>query len=256
MMKRFFADWGGSLADGWRVLRALPWLIVAMIAIEMAQHVVEVSTGFLSADAAVRHAAGLHPLRMALGWPKMLATWALAAFAIRYLVLGDAAVALRVPARAWRRYAGVVLFQLIPFAVILYAEPIVAALGLTPVATWVLRIRLAFGLAQQLFEPLLLLWFVNAAIGTTGFGPIASARVTRWWYFWGLLLVFVTRLPFNLLHQVLNRWPVGHPAVVLWPLLAIDAMLVGVMVVTIAAAQVRAARLVVERRGIPLLAER
>jgi len=253
MIKRFFADWGGVFVDGARVLRALPWLIVAMIAIEMAQHVVEVSTGFLSADAAVRHAAGLHPLRMALGWPKMFATWALAAFAIRYLVLGEAAAALRAPTRAWRRYAGVVLFQLIPFVVILYAEPIVAVLGLTPVASWVLGLRLFFSLGQQLFEPLLLLWFVNAATGTTGFGPIASARVTRWWYFWGLLLVFVTRLPFGLLHQLLNRWPAGHPAAVLWPLLAIDAVLVSVMVVTIAAAQVRAARLIAERRGIPLL---
>ena len=31
-----------------------------------------------------------------------------------------------------------------------------------------------------LLEPALLVWFVNAALGTTGYGPVRSARVTGW----------------------------------------------------------------------------
>ncbi len=253
-MKRFFANWASGFGDGAKALRALPWLVAGMIALELVQHVIEVRTGFFSPDLAVRKAASLMPVRMALGWPKMFATWALAFFVVRFLVLGDAGAALRVPALAWRRYAGVVLFQLVPALAIIYAEPILAALGHAPSAQAVMGLRVVFGLGQQLLEPLLLLWFVNAAIGTTGFGPIASAHATGWWYCAVLPMVFVTRLPFNAAHQALNRYAVGQPTGVMWGMLALDAVLVSIMVVTIAAVQLHAARFVAERRGMPILA--
>ena len=126
-MKRFFANWAGGFVDGTKAMRALPWLVAGMIAIELVQHVIEVRTGFFSTDPAMRKAASMAPERMALGWPKMFATWGLAFFAVRFLVLGNAGAALRVPALAWRRYAGVVLFQLVPALAIIYAEPILAA---------------------------------------------------------------------------------------------------------------------------------
>lgn len=256
MTKFFFASWGGAFGDAWRFARALPWLIALMIALEMAQHFIEMRIGFFSPDAAVRHAAGLQPIRMALGWPKMFAVWGLAFFATRYFVLGDARATLRPSPRALRRYAGVVLFQLIPAVLVVYAEPVVAWFGFVPdpKSGAVLGLRVVCGLGQQLLEPALLFWFVNAALGTSGFGPLASARVTRWLYLWALLLVFVTRLPFNALHQLLNRWPSGQGPMTLWPLLALDALVVSVMVVTIAAVEVRAARVIAARRGVALLA--
>lgn len=255
-MKRFFGNWAGGFVDGARAMRALPWLVAGMIALELVQHVIEVRTGFFSADPAVRKAASLTSVRMALGWPKMFATWGLAFFAVRFLVLGEARAALHVPALAWRRYAGVVLFQLVPALVIIYAEPILAALGVAPSARSVMGLRAVFGLGQQLLEPLLLLWFVNAAIGTTGFGPAASARATGWWYFAVLLMVFVTRYPFGAAHQALNRYAAGQSASVMGGMLALDAVLVSVLVVMIAAVQLRAARFVAEKRGIALLAEK
>lgn len=259
-MKRFFANWATGFVDGARAMRALPWLVAGMIALELVQHVIEVRTGFFSPDPAVRKAASLTPARMALGWPKMFATWGLAFFAVRFLVLGEARAALRVPALAWKRYAGVVVFQLVPALAIIYAEPILSALGAvpsgqTPSAQAVMGMRLVFGLGQQLLEPLLLLWFVNAAIGTTGCSPIASARVTGWLYFAVLVMVFVTRLPFNAAHQALNRYAMGQSAGVLWGMLTLDAVLVSIMVVMIAAVQLRAARFVAERRGVRVLAE-
>jgi hypothetical protein len=254
-MKRFFANWANGFVDGAKAMRALPWLVLGMIAIELVQHVIEVRTGFFSTDRAVRKAASMAPERMALGWPKMFATWGLAFFAVRFLVLGDAGAALRVPALAWRRYAGVVLFQLVPALAIIYAEPLLAALGAAPTAQAVMGVRLAFGLGQQLLEPLLLLWFVNAAIGTTGVGPVASARATGWWYCVVLPMVFVTRLTFSAAHQALNRYAMGQSAGVTWGMLVLDAVLVGIMVVMIAAVQLRAAGFVAERRGVRVLAE-
>jgi len=254
-MKRYFANWANGFLDGARAMRALPRLVVGMIAVELMQHAIEIHIGFFSSDRAVRKAASLEPVRMALAWPKMFATWGLAFFAIRFVVLDHAGAALRVPALAWRRYAGVVVFQLVPALAIVYAEPILVALGVVPTAQAVIGWRSVFGLGQQLVEPLLLLWFVNAAIGTTGFAPVKSARATGWWYVAVVPMVFLTRFAFSAGHYAFNRYAAGQPAGVTWGMLALDAVLVSIMVVMIAAVQVRAARFVAERREVRMLAE-
>jgi hypothetical protein len=250
--KRFFKSWGGAFGDTARTARALPWIVLVMAAIELAQHGVEVRTGFFSADPATRHAAGLTAARLAFGWPKMLIVWSVAFVATRYLVLHDRRIALRPSALAARRYGWVILFQFVPTAIVIYAEPILKLFGAASEGQ-VTALRAIAGLAQQLLEPALLLWFVSAAIGTRGYGPIASARVTGWWYFWALLLIFVTRMPFNAAHQLLNRFAAGQPPAILWPMLVLDAAVVPAMVIVVAAAQVRAARAIAERRGRTLL---
>jgi hypothetical protein len=252
MTKRFFASWGGAFGDAARTARALPWLVVVMAAIELAQHGIEVRTGFFSTDPATRHAAGLTVVRLAFGWPKMLIVWGLAFFATRYLVLRDRRVALRPSGLAVRRYGWVLLFQFVPTAIVIYAEPILKLFGATSDAQ-VMGLRVIGGLTQQLLEPAFLLWFVNAAVGTRGYGPIASARATGWWYFWVLLLIFVTRIPFSTAHQLLNRFAAGQPFAVLWPMLVLDAVVVPAMVLTVAAVQLRAARAIAERHGRTLL---
>lgn len=246
----FARNWVGAFGDGLRAVKALPLVVLAMAAIELAQHVVEFRIGFFSGDLATRRAVVLDPLRMAFGWPKMFATWAVAFFAIRYLVLGDARAALRPPIAALKRYAWVVLFLLIPFAVILYAEPIVALLGLD--ARAVTSVRVIAGLGQQLLEPGLCLWFLSAALGSDAFEPFRSAGATRWLWFWGFALIFLARIPFNAAHQLLNRYAAGQQPVVLWPMLVLDALVVIVLVTVVAAAEVRVARFVTERRGLAL----
>ena len=105
-----------------------------------------------------------------------------------------------------------------------------------------------------LLEPALLVWFVNAALGTTGYGPVRSARVTGWWYFWALALGLLMRIPFSQTHGRLNHFAAGQADAVLWPMLLLDALVVPVMVVAVAAVQLRAARAIAERRGQVLLA--
>ena len=105
-----------------------------------------------------------------------------------------------------------------------------------------------------LLEPALLVWFVNAALGTTGYGPVRSARVTGWWYFWALALGLLMRIPFSQTHGRLNHFAAGQADAVLWPMLLLDALVVPVMVVAVAAVQLRAARAIAERLGQVLLA--
>lgn len=252
MIRTFFTSWGGAFGDTARVFRALPWLIALMAGIELTQHVIEVWIGFFSPDAAVRHAAALQPVRMALGWPKMLMVWSVAFFTMRYLVTQSTATALHPSRLALRRYAGVIVFQFVPTALVIYAEPILKVFGLGSAAN-VMTLRLVGGLSQLLLEPALLLWFVNAALGTTGYGPVRSARVTGWWHLWALALGLIMRVPFSQAHARLNMVAAGQPDWVLWPMLVLDALVVPVMVVAVAAVQLRAARAIAERSGRALL---
>ena len=251
MIKAFFVNWIGAFRDVGRITKAVPLLIVVMAGIEFAQHAVELHLGFFSSDAAVRKAAAMQPLRMAFGWPKMLTLWVAGFLATRYFVTSDVRTALHPSGLALQRYFWVIVFQLIPTVAILYAEPITAWLGLPP--GQVMTFRGVFGLAQQLLEPLLFLWFMSAAMGTDAFGPIASAKATRFLYLWALPLMLLTRVPMSLLHQHLNRWPAGQVPTVQWTLLGIDAAVVGVLAMVVPAVQVRIARFIAERRGVELI---
>ena len=250
MTKAFFANWRGAFADGWAVARAMPWLVAVMMGIEFAQHAVELHLGFFSVDSAVRRAASEEPLRMMFGWPKMLAVYAVAFFATRWLVTRDTRVALRPSARACRNYLGVMLFLAIPAAAMIHARAILPLIGFSEPE--VVPFRMIFGLFSLLAEPLLLLWIVNAAMGAEGHGPAASARTTGWLYFYALLLLFVTRVPVAQLHARLNLWPAGQTPAVQWAMFALDALVVGVLTVVVPAIQVRIARLIADRRQVPL----
>ncbi|MEG3088173.1 hypothetical protein [Sphingomonas sp. PB4P5] len=250
MIKAFFVNWAGAFRDSWGAVLALPWLVALMIGIEFSQHLVELHLGFFSADAAVRKAASLQPVRMLFGWPKMLILYAVGFVALRYFVTRAARAALRPSRQALRRYLWVVLFQLIPAALTIYAEPIVTALGRPQD---MMALRAVMGIGQQVLEPLLFLWFVNAAMGTDSYGPIVSAKTTRWLYFWALLLMFLTRVPVGGLHQMLNRWPAGQAPAVQWALLSLDALVVGLLALVLPAVQVRIARFIAERRRVALL---
>jgi hypothetical protein len=253
MIKAFFVNWLGAFRDGWSAARALPLLVVAMMGIEFAQHAVELHIGFFSPDLAVHKAASLAPVRMLFGWPKMLTLYLVAFIALRWFVSRDAHAAIRPSALALRRYVWVVLFQLIPAAAIIYAGSIVAVVGRSP--DDIMAFRAVFGLGQQLLEPFLLLWYVNAAAGTHAYGPLASAKATGWLYLWALPLSLATRVPLSLLHGRLNMWPVGQPPLLQWALLALDALVVGMLAVIMPAIQVRIARYVAAGRDTALLGE-
>lgn len=105
-------------------------------------------------------------------------------------------------------------------------------------------------LGQQLLEPALCLWFVSAALGDDRFGPVSSAFATLWLYVWALPLIFLARIPFNAAHQLLNTHAAGKSGRLLWAMLALDAVVVVALVTVMAAAQVRVAAFIAERRDL------
>lgn len=243
-IRRFFADLFGAYLDGIRVAAGLPLLFGAIIVWEFAQHIIEYRLGFYR-DAATARAVSLDEGRMALGWVKMILVYVGGFFAIRYLVLGSASAALRPSGRTVLRYLPYVAYSLIVFATIFYAGSFVPT-------ERVMTVRGIVGLTQVAVEPLLMLWIVSAATDGPIRNPLQSARVLGWRYVWALPLYFVGRIPISVAHQALGRPGSGHPDALLWPMLLLDLVAVGLLVVIIPALYVRVARYVGERTDAPL----
>ena len=237
---RFFRDLFGAHVDGVRAMIGLPWLFALLIGWEFAQHVIEVRIGFFDSREAAKAVAD-DPSRMIFGWIKMISVYVGGFFVIRHLAAQNGGTQLAPVGVALRRYAPYIAYSLGLFALIFYAPGIVGKAN-------VMTVRTIVGLGQVVVEPLLILWIVSAATDGAVGNTIRSARATGWLYLWALPLFFVGRIPVNAAHQLLNRYAMGQPDTILWPMLAVDAVVVGLIISVIPALYVRIARFIGERR--------
>lgn len=168
---------------------------------------------------------------MVFGWIKMASVYAGGFFVIRYLWRQNrATISPLVP--AFLRYLPYILYSLFLFGLVFYAPQIVPAAHTN-------TLRAVVGLGQVIIEPMLMFWIVAAATDREVKTPVGSVRMMGWLYFWAFVLYFVARLPVNLLHQLLNRYAMGQSNIVLWALLALDALVVGMIIAVIPAIYVR-----------------
>src|SRR5438309_1088702 len=242
-LKRFFGDLFGAYRDGVRVALALPWLFALIAGWEFAQHVLEVRIGFFDSREAAK-AVSLDGSRMALGWVKMLLVYVGGFFAIRHLVRRGGDGPVDAVGAAAVRYAPYVLYSLALFALIVFAVRIVPAARVD-------LFRGIVGLTQLLIEPWLMLWVVSSVTDGAISGPIVSARRTGLLYLYALPLFFLARLPIGIAHNLLTRLAIGRPHSLVWTMLAIDALVVGLLVAIIPAISVRVSRLNGERAATP-----
>lgn len=221
----------GSHVDGVRAIVGLPLLFALLIGWEFVQHIIEVQLGFYDSPEAARAVAN-DASRMVFGWIKMVAVYVGGFFVIRYLCWQnrDATISPLVP--AFLRYLPYILYSLIQFGLVFYAPQIVPAAHTN-------TLRAVVGLGQVIIEPMLMFWIVAAATDGAVKTPVGSVQMMGWLYFWAFVLYFVARLPVNLLHQFLNRYAMGQSDIVLWTLLALDALVVGMIIAVIPAIYVR-----------------
>ena len=238
---QFGRDAIGSYGDGLRAMKGLPWLFAAIVLWEFAQHVVEVRIGMFESVEQAR-AVGGDASRMVFGWIKMLSLYLGGFFVIRYLVERDDGLALAPVGTALRRYAPYIVYSLIMFAAVFYTREYAPAAHVD-------TIRTVVGLSQLLIEPLLMAWVVSAATDGKVGNPFASARRTGWLYLYALPLYLVVRIPINLLHGALNSEAIGRSQGVLWTMLAVDAVVVGILIAVIPAISVRVARRIREKQA-------
>lgn len=221
----------GSHVDGVRAIVGLPLLFALLIGWEFVQHIIEVRLGFYDSPEAARAVAN-DASRMVFGWIKMASVYVGGFFVIRYLWRRDRDAAISPLAPAFLRYIPYIVYSLILFGLVFYAPQIVPAAHAN-------TLRAVVGLGQVIIEPMLMIWIVAAATDGAVKTPLGSARMMGWLYFWAFVLYFVARLPVNLLHQFLNRYAMGQSDIVLWALLAFDALVVGMIIAVVPAIYVR-----------------
>ncbi|MXP11177.1 hypothetical protein [Pseudoblastomonas halimionae] len=238
---QFGRDAIGSFGDGLRAMKGLPWLFAAIVLWEFAQHIVEVRIGMFESVEQAR-AVGGDALRMVFGWIKMLSVYLGGFFVIRYLALRNDGLALAPVGTALGRYAPYLVYSLILFAAIFYTRAFAPAAHVD-------TIRAVVGLSQVLVEPLLMAWVVATATDGAIGNPLSSARRTGWLYLYALPLFLLVRIPINLLHGALNSEAIGRSQGVLWSMLAVDAVVVGILIAVVPAISVRVARRIREKQA-------
>lgn len=96
-------------------------------------------------------------------------------------------------------------------------------------------------------------WKVGASLGNSRLTIPASFRLMNGNFWWSFGYFWVIFLPSLVVHYLLNGLAVGRPAVALWPILLVDAAVVGVLGLVSTASLYITARRATVRKGVALL---
>ena len=227
--------YGGSIA----FLIACPLLALVPVFFEVLQHIVEVKIGMYQSIAmakAVEH----DPWRMGFGMLKVIALILPGYWIVRFLAWRDPRAAARPDARAVRLFAGFAAFQIALAVLQLFVLPQIG---------WVL---LATFVGGQLIGILIAAWGVAAAHGNAAIGPRASIAIMARQLPWTFVFSLVAMLPLMVPHYAFAALASLGPKALLWPVLAVDSLLVGWLSAVLGTAGYVAAERAAGRAGVSL----
>jgi len=248
--------WGSirSMYDGAaRFARAAPLLFLLPALVEFAQHVAEVQSGMYLSRAAARAAANDH-VRLAFGFAKTLTLILPSYWFTRFLAFdGDLRRTLASDTRALGLFG--VQFLLIGAAqyAMLFGQSIGTLFGLEGrVATFA---TVGLTIAQSVLGIYLTAWFVAWPLGNVRIGPLRSCALMagHFWRAFGYLLAGT--VPLMALHYALGLGAIGRPTILVWIMLALDAITVAFLALTMTAAKYMPARDAAASKGVSLLPE-
>ncbi|MGH6615046.1 hypothetical protein [Sphingomonas sp.] len=230
----------------WRFMKAAPLIVLAIIAVEGAQHVAEWLTGMYASPEAAK-AAQFHPARMAIGTVKTILLEFVIYWIARFALGGeDISHAFASDRDALRRFSMVILFTL----VIGVAMQGIQALPMDGMSrALVLIVLISFMLGSLLLQVALTPWIVGAAVGDPKATPIFALRQSMGQLLRGFAFTLVIMLPPMIVHYVLGGLAIVRPGRLGMILLAADSIFVAFLGVLIAASSVTIAYRVARRRG-------
>lgn len=233
--------------SAWAFALTCPILFLIPSLAELAQHIVEWKIGMYDGIAGAR-AAAADTLRMQFGYAKTIALLLPGYWFTRYILFGSDA------ARARRVEWPAIGLWLILFAVhgleqwwTLFGPPLagLASLSGEP-ARWTGYALMAAGAIAGVY---LTAWFVAWPLGNAAIGPLRSIRIMsgHFWRTIGLTIAGV--LPLMVAHYALGFAAIFAPSVFDWPLLILDALVVGGLALTMAGSAAVAARHAAAAKG-------
>lgn len=234
----------------WRCVWLLPLLFLISPVVEMAQHVVEIRTGMYDSLAAAKAVAD-NPLRMTFGFAKVIALALPTYWFVRLMAFGD-------PDRAARFERPAIGLWLILFALSmvqqgysLFGTPVGQVLGLSgKAAVWAGPVLAGLWSIVGIY---LTAWVIAWTLGNWAIGPIRSVSIMAgsFWRTLGYMLACI--LPLMVLHYAMSYLAIAlTPAWLDWPVLFIDALVVGLLACTMAGSGYIAARSAAARKNVDL----
>lgn len=239
--------------SAWAFAFACPLLFLVPVLVELAQHVVEGQAGMYDGIAGAK-AAEADPLRLQFGFAKTLALLLPGYWFTRYILFGfDARRAVRIEWPAIGLW--LILFALNGLQQwwTLFGPSLTGLIGLSGTAAqWTgYALALLGGVAGIYF----MAWTVAWTLGNTAIGPIRSVRIMAGSFWRTVLLILAGVLPLMIAHYALSFAAIFAPAILDWPLLILDALVVGLLALTMAGSNAVAARHAATVKGADLRPE-
>ena len=232
----------------WAFSFACPLLFLVPPLCEMLQHVIEYRIGMYESLAAFKAVAN-DDSRMSFGVAKVIATLLPGYWFTRFMSNGnDARTAQDFRAFGW--WALVMLFSLALTVAGLFLGDILAPLGMGKQP--VMIVVATYNIVTGVLGIYLTAWGVAWALGNRAIGPFGSIRIMAGAFWRTIGYVIAGALPLMIVHYALGYGALGRPAALLWPMLAIDAILVGYLALMLAGASYVAARHAAARKGVSL----
>lgn len=228
---------------------ALPILFSIPVLIEFAQHVVEIDLGLyrhgLSAAAAVDQR------RLALGFAKILAMLLPGYWFVRYMAFGgDADRAKRIERPAATLFGIQFGLQAIAQWLALFGPPVDVLLDLDPRLSG--YVSLAIGIGTAVIGVYLIAWLIAWPLGNARIGPIRSIGLMAGSFWRSVGYIVAGTAPLMAVHYALAYAAMGQPDWLVWPLMAIDAVVVGFLALAGPGASYLAASRAALRGGVTL----
>lgn len=153
--------------------------------------------------------------------------------------------------KAMRLFVPVLLLYAATTAVSLWGGSLLRPLGANDAL--VLRVGIGFSIFTLVLGILLDGWKVGAAVGNPYLGPLQSARMVAPQTPWSVAFSILMMLPLMIAHYAVVPLAIGASPLLLWALMALDALLVGYLAAVLAATSFIVAARAANRRRIALL---
>ncbi|MEK6541978.1 MAG: hypothetical protein AABZ45_07655 [Pseudomonadota bacterium] len=240
-----------NYASAWAFALACPFLFLIPPMVEFAQHAAEIHIGMYESIAAARDVAD-NALRMQFGFAKTLALLLPHYWFTRYILSGrNAAFARKLAMPAIGLWLVLFALQGVQLWWSLFGPSLPGLIGLSGKTGLWTGYGMAFlwGVIGIYFTA----WAVAWPLGNARIGPIASARIMAG-NFWRTIVILISAvLPLMAVHYAFSFAAMGRPAWLVWAIMAVDAVMVGFMALTMAGGGAVAARTAAGRKGISLL---
>ena len=240
-------------ADARAFALALPILFSIPVLIEFAQHVVEIDLGLY------RHGLGalaaVDQQRLTLGFAKALALLLPAYWFVRYMAADRDADFARTVERPAATLFGI-QFALSAAAQwwMLFGPPLGFLIGLDGESGDI--ITLAATITSSVIGIYLTALFVAWPLGNAAVGPLRSIAIMAGSFWRTVGYTIAGAAPLMAVHYALGYAAMGSPEPLVWAMMTLDALVVGVLALTMAGASYLAARHAAARKGISLTGAR